>query len=49
MAYGLSRPSMPGSRWMLYLVLFTFLFAPGLIPNYLLVKQLGLLNSYQSC
>jgi putative aldouronate transport system permease protein len=33
---------------MLYLVLFTFLFAPGLIPNYLLVKQLGLLNSYQS-
>ena len=46
MAYGLSRPSMPGARVMLFLVLFTFLFAPGLIPNYLLVKQLGLLDTY---
>jgi len=46
MAYGLSRPSMPGSRFMLYLVLFTFLFTPGIIPNYLAVKQYGLLNSY---
>ena len=48
MAYGLSRPSMPGSRFMLYLVLFTFLFAPGIIPNYLAVKQYGLLDSYAS-
>jgi len=48
MAYGLSRPSMPGSRLLLYMVLFTFLFAPGIIPNYLVVKQLGLLNTYQS-
>jgi ABC-type glycerol-3-phosphate transport system permease component len=48
MAYGLSRPGVPGSRLLLGLVLFTFLFAPGLIPNYLLVKELGLLNTYSS-
>jgi ABC-type glycerol-3-phosphate transport system permease component len=31
---------------MLYIVLFTMLFGAGIIPNYLLVKGLGLLNSY---
>lgn len=46
MAYGLSRPGMPGSRAILLLVLGALLFAPGIIPNYLLVKELGLLNSY---
>jgi len=48
LAYGLSRPSVPGSRFVLALVLFTFLFSAGIIPNYLLVKQLGLLNSFAS-
>jgi putative aldouronate transport system permease protein len=48
MAYGLSRPSVPASRFVLALVLFTLLFSAGLIPNYLLVKQLGLINSYAS-
>ena len=48
MAYGLSRPGMPGSRFVLALVLFTLLFAAGIIPNYLLVKNLGLINSYGS-
>ena len=48
MAYGLSRPGVPGSRFVLGLALFTLLFSAGLIPNYLLVKQLGLLNSYAS-
>ncbi|MBV9326594.1 MAG: carbohydrate ABC transporter permease [Chloroflexi bacterium] len=47
MAYGLTRP-IPGSRFVLGLVLFTLLFSAGLIPNYLLVKQLGMLNSYAS-
>ncbi len=47
MAYGLSRP-LPGGRVVLMLVLFTLLFAPGIIPSYLLVKSLGLLNSYWS-
>ncbi len=48
LAYGLSRKGVPGSRFVLGLVLFTLLFSPGLIPNYLLVKQLGLINSYAS-
>jgi putative aldouronate transport system permease protein len=48
MAYGLSRPGMPGSRFVLALVLFTLLFAAGIIPNYLLVKNLGLIDSYGS-
>jgi ABC-type glycerol-3-phosphate transport system permease component len=46
LAYGLSRPSVPGSRFFLLLVLATMLFAPGMIPMYLLVKELGLLDSY---
>lgn len=46
LAYGLSRPNVPGSRFVLVLVLFTLLFSAGIIPNYLLVKQLGLINSY---
>lgn len=48
MAYGLSRPGMPGSRFVLAIVLLTLLFSAGIIPNYLLVKQLGLINSYGS-
>jgi ABC-type glycerol-3-phosphate transport system permease component len=46
MAYGLSRPSVRGSRAILFLVLFTMLFWPGLIPSFLVVKSLGLLNTY---
>src|SRR5947209_15646320 len=46
MAYGLSRPGMPGSRFVLAIVLFTLLFQAGIIPNYLLVKQLGLINLF---
>ena len=45
MAYALSRPIIFG-RVILMMVLFTLLFAPGIIPNYLVVKQLGLLNTY---
>ncbi len=48
MAYGLSRPGMPGSRAVLAIVLVTLLFTAGIIPNYLLVKNLGLINSYGS-
>jgi len=49
LAYGLTRTrDVPGAKTMLYLVLFTMLFGAGIIPNYLLVKSLGLLNSYWS-
>ena len=46
MAFGLSRKGMIGGRFVLALVLFTMLFTSGIIPNYLLIKQLGLLNSF---
>jgi putative aldouronate transport system permease protein len=45
MAYGLSRKII-GGKWILILALTTLLFTPGIIPNYLAVKQYGLLNSY---
>lgn len=48
LAYALSRPGSFGHKPMLMLVLFTLLFTPGIIPNYLVVKQFGLLNSYWS-
>lgn len=49
LAYGLMRTrEVPGSKFVLYLVLFTMLFGAGIIPNYLLVKELGLLDTYAS-
>lgn len=48
MAYMLSKPLLPGRKWMLYLVLFTMMFSPGMIPEYLLVLKLGLLNNWWS-
>ncbi len=47
-AYGLSRPGSLLHRPMLFLILLTFLFGPGLIPNYLLVSSLGLIDTYWS-
>jgi ABC-type glycerol-3-phosphate transport system permease component len=47
MAYGLSR-RVWGGRFFLLLALFTIFFTPGIIPNYLAVKQYGLLNTYAS-
>src|SRR5262249_31346710 len=44
MAYGLSR-KIWGSKFFLLLALTTLLFTPGIIANYLAVKQLGLLNT----
>ena len=47
MAYGLTRTAdLPGMRVILYLALFTMLFGAGMIPNFLLIKSLGLLDSY---
>lgn len=48
LAYALARPGVFGGRPVLLLILFTFLFPPGMIPNFLLVKELGLLDSYAS-
>ncbi|MFC4036606.1 carbohydrate ABC transporter permease [Streptomyces polygonati] len=48
LAYGLSRTDSVGHRPLLMTVLFALLFAPGIIPSYLVVKQFGLLDSYWS-
>lgn len=45
MAYALSR-DIPGRKFFLVMVLFTFLFNGGMIPTYLIVKMTGLINSY---
>jgi putative aldouronate transport system permease protein len=44
-AYSLSRPNMPFKKIILQLILITFVFTAPLIPNYLLVKSLGLENT----
>lgn len=48
MAWGLSRPGLPGRRLIFMLVLVTIVFEPGLIPDYFLMKRLGLLDTYWS-
>ncbi|GAA1276147.1 carbohydrate ABC transporter permease [Sphaerisporangium rubeum] len=45
-AYGLSRPGSLLHRPLLFLILATYLFGPGMIPNYLLVSSLGLIDTY---
>jgi len=42
LAYALSTRTLPGRNLITTLILFTFLFHPGLVPNYLLVTKLGL-------
>jgi len=46
MAYGLTEKRMPYRNALMGMVVLTLVFNPGIIPNYLLVKELGLLNSY---
>ncbi|MGZ0148202.1 carbohydrate ABC transporter permease [Kribbella sp. WER1] len=45
LGYALASQEMVGRSWMLMLVLLSLLFSPGLIPSYLMVKQLGLIDS----
>jgi putative aldouronate transport system permease protein len=45
-AYPLSRKNLPGRGVLTGLILFTFLFSAGLIPTYLVTRDLGLLNTY---
>jgi putative aldouronate transport system permease protein len=44
-AYGLSRPSSVGNRWLLAYFLLPFLIYPPLVPKYLVVTGLGLKNT----
>ena len=45
MAWGMSRPGLPGRRLIFILVLVTIVFEPGIIPDYFLMKRMGLLNT----
>lgn len=46
MAYGLSRKYLYGRSVFNFLIVFSMLFSGGMIPHFLVVKSLGLLNSY---
>lgn len=46
MAYGLSRRDLDGRRGIMFLVVFTMLFSGGLIPTFLVVRELGMIDSY---
>jgi putative aldouronate transport system permease protein len=48
LAYALSRKRMQGRSVILLLILFIILFSPGIIPNYILVRELGLINNIWS-
>jgi putative aldouronate transport system permease protein len=45
-AYALTFKDLPGRKIFLLLILFTFLFNAGIIPTYLVVQNLNLLNTY---
>jgi len=45
-AYPLSRPYLAGARFFSLLIVFTMLFNGGIIPTYLVVKTLGLLDTF---
>lgn len=44
-AYPLSRPELPGRRVIAFLFFFTLLFSGGLIPTYLIVRDMGMLST----
>ncbi|WP_019640759.1 carbohydrate ABC transporter permease [Paenibacillus fonticola] len=46
MAYGLARRDLDGRKVVNFLVVFTMLFHGGLIPTFLVVKELGMIDSY---
>jgi multiple sugar transport system permease protein/putative aldouronate transport system permease protein len=44
-AYALARKTLPGRTFFTFLFTFTMLFSGGLIPNYILMKQTGIINT----
>jgi putative aldouronate transport system permease protein len=46
MAYGLTKKDLPHRNLIMGVVILTLVFHAGLVPNFLLIKGLGLLNSY---
>lgn len=48
MAYGLARRDLDGRNTIMFLVVFTMLFSGGMIPTFLVVKEMGLIDTYAS-
>jgi putative aldouronate transport system permease protein len=48
LAYPLSKKDVPGGRFFLLAIVFTMLFNGGIVPTYLVVKGMGLINSIWS-
>lgn len=46
MAYPLAHSFLPGKRVINFMVVFTMMFTSGMIPQYILVRSLGLINTY---
>lgn len=44
-AFGLTRKGLPGKNILTFMILFTMYFSGGLIPTYLVIKSLGMLDS----
>ena len=44
-AYALSKRNLPGRGVITFLLVFTLFFQGGIIPTYLLVRNLGMINS----
>jgi putative aldouronate transport system permease protein len=47
-SYGLTKKDLPFVKLFMWFVIFGLLFDPGIIPNYMNVKALGLIDSYWS-
>jgi putative aldouronate transport system permease protein len=45
LAYGLSKSEVPGHNLLLFFVFFTMLFGGGMVPYYLVVNWMGLINT----
>lgn len=45
-AYGITKKDLPFRGFFMFMVIFALLFDAGLIPNYLNVRSLGLINTY---
>lgn len=48
MAYGLSVKGVPGKKWITIFVMIPYVFDVGIVPTYLLVSKLGLVNHLPS-
>jgi putative aldouronate transport system permease protein len=48
MAFGMSRKRLLGRKFLMLMILLTILFNPGIIPNYIVVRDFGLINSVWS-